>query len=142
MRRIQTVARQSLRYSARSAVLRLPASDALRRGVIALWSGGSHCEHTAARARPRLRQCLPHACPTACHHQTGDGHHGVGVNLFIRVVEDLRTLALRFELEACAAGSAHPERVPFDDALKRVIVLQEYAENLIGIRRIKCAPRS
>src|SRR5947209_17766921 len=58
--------------------------------------------------------------------------HRLAVNLVIGHRQDLRCLAGRPEREARTAGAAHAESVPCRERLKRVVLLEEGDEDLVG----------
>ena len=89
--------------------------------------------HEQPRALGRARgDSRPYGAPG----QMSDRHHGVGVDLLIRLRQDLFGLAGGLEPEARAAGAAHAERVPGREMLQAVILPEQSDQDLIGGRRL------
>src|SRR3954453_23002075 len=77
------------------------------------------------------------AGPCAAPGEMRHWHHCLRMNLLVRRGQDLVAAALGLELEAGAAGAAHAERVPVENALERIVALEEDDQNLVRLRRFR-----
>src|SRR6185312_5627052 len=80
--------------------------------------------------------------PDAGPSQVRYGHHGLLMDLLVGDRQDLVDVTLCLQGEAGTAGAAHSERVPGEERLERVVLLEKGDQHLIRCRGIGRAPRN
>ena len=124
------------------------ASERLKRDARAgqVRRAGRHAAARIARGVPDERaRALKGACGDALPHGAPEemrvGDHGLAVDAFVRLRQNLVGVALRAQHVAFAARAAHAKRVPRPGRREQIVFALKNGQNLVGACRGFGAPR-